>query len=156
MRIRSRPLDDPVVLGLIERVQQEYVVRYGGPDATPLAPSEFAPPHGVFLVAYDDDGALQGCGGWRAHREGVAEVKRMYVVPEARGRGVARAVLAELERTATAAGRPQLELFTGTAQPEAMALYVSAGYRPVPGFGPYMHEPEARYFGKHLQPGKVT
>lgn len=154
MRLEPLPFGDPVAQALLERVQQEYVLRYGGPDETPVDPAEFAPPQGLFLAAYGEGGLVLGCGGWRAHGDGAAEIKRMYVVPEARGQGVARAVLAELERTAAVAGRPRLELFTGTAQPEAIALYVSAGYRPVPGFGPYMHETEARYFGKHVEAGR--
>lgn len=80
----------------------------------------------------------------------------MYVVPEARGQGLARAVLAELERTAAAAGRPRIELFTGLAQPEAIGLYVSSGYRPAPGFGPYQHEPDARFLGKDVADSGVA
>jgi len=151
MRIEPLPFEDPVAQELIERVQQEYVLRYGGPDETPVDPAEFTPPYGLFLVAHGESGSVLGCGGWRAHGDGAAEIKRMYVVPEARGRGVARALLAELERTAAAAGRPQIELFTGSRQPEAVELYVSSGYMPVPGYGPYRDEPDARYYGKHMQ-----
>lgn len=152
MHIQALAFADPVAHALVGRVQQEYVARYGGPDETPVDPREFTPPHGLFLVAYSEGGLVLGCSGWRAHGSGAAEVKRMYVVPEARGRGVARALLAELERTAAAAGRPRIELFTGSRQPEAVGLYVSSGYRPVPGFGPYRHEPGTRYFGKHVAP----
>lgn len=139
----------PEAQGLIDRVQAEYVVRYGGPDATPVDPMEFEPPGGLFLLARDD-GVAVGCGGWRAHRDGAAEIKRMYVVPEYRRRGVGWLVLAALERTAAAAGYRSLELFTGLAQPEAIAMYVAAGYEPVTGFGLYRDHPSARYFGKPL------
>lgn len=136
---------------LITRVQQEYVVRYGGPDATPVEPGEFDPPGGLFLLARDD-GTAVACGGWRAHGAGSAEVKRMYVVPEYRRRGVGLLVLAALERTAAEAGYGSLELFTGLAQPEAIAMYVAAGYEPVSGFGPYWDHTSARFYGKRLVP----
>ena len=61
-------------------------------------------------------------------RDGDAEIKRMYVIAAHRGRGIARAVLAELERTAAAAGRRPMVLETGDRQPEAVALYTSSGY----------------------------
>lgn len=149
MLIRAVPFGDPVAQDLIARVQEEYVLRYGGPDATPVDPAEFTAPDGVFLVAYDGPAVL-GCGGWRAHGPGRAELKRMYVVPQARRRGVAGALLTELERSAAAAGRGVLVLFTGLAQPEAIALYEARGYRPMPGFGPYRDFPEARYYSRDL------
>ena len=71
----------------------------------------------------------------RTLRDGDAEIKRMYVVASHRGRGIARAVLAELERAAAAAGRRRMVLETGDRQPEAVALYTSSGYRPVDRFG---------------------
>jgi GNAT superfamily N-acetyltransferase len=74
----------------------------------------------------------------------------MYVAPIARGRGVARALLAELERTAAEAGRLRVMLETGTRQPEAIALYRSSGYRPVPSFGLYRGAPGSRCFARTL------
>jgi len=96
--------------------------------------------------------------GWRARdggsdpalRDGDAEVKRMFVHAAHRGRGHARAVLAELERTAAAAGRRRAVLETGTRQPEAMALYTSAGYRPTARFGVYRDSPNSRCYAKIL------
>lgn len=154
-RVRPEPYVGPVAQGLIDRVQQEYVQRYGERDATPVEPGEFEPPAGLFLVARDAAGVPVGCGGWRAHRPGVAEIKRMYVVPERRRQGVAQAILAELECTAAAAGFGSLELFTGLAQPEAIAMYVAAAYTPVPGFGRYRHEAAARFYGRALPTGML-
>src|SRR5439155_594842 len=95
---------DAVARSLVAEVQQEYVRRYGGEDDAPLRVAEWSPPEGIFLVAWLD-GVPVGCGGWRALAgSGAVEIKRMYVVRAARGRGIARAVLAELERTAAAAG----------------------------------------------------
>lgn len=146
MRIDVVAFDHPDAVKLIAEVQQEYVVRYGGEDVTPVDPAEFAPPRGLFLVAYVDD-APAACGGWRAH-DTDAELKRMYVSPAFRGRGLARAVLASLERTAGEAGFDRVILETGQRQPEAIALYRSAGYEPVSRFGYYAQEPEAVHLGK--------
>jgi GNAT superfamily N-acetyltransferase len=148
--------DDPDAVKLIGEVQQEYVLRYGGRDETPVETADFAPPRGMFVVGRLD-GAAVACGGWRAHSagdmgfvDGDAEVKRMYVTPFARGLGLARAVLAELERTAREQGRLRLVLETGTKQPEAIALYTSSGYTRVPSFGVYRDSPDSRCFGKVL------
>jgi GNAT superfamily N-acetyltransferase len=149
MRIEPGRLDDPVVKDLIELIQGEYVLRYGGPDDAPIDPAEFDPPEGTFLVA-TVAGQPAGCGGWRALGDGRAEIKRMFTVAAYRNRGVARAVLAELERTAAAAGIEQLVLETGTVQPEAVALYESSGYRPVEPFGYYAGRPLSRSYGKRV------
>lgn len=164
MRIEPVAYAGPEAQGLIAGLQREYVQRYGGPDETPVDPDEFAPPTGLFLVARDDEGRVVGCGGWRAQsvqrrrtllsggaNVTVAEIKRMYVVPEHRRQGIAQAILDALERTAAAAGYRSLELFTGSQQPEAVAMYVAAGYEPVEGFGMYRDEPGARYYGKPLR-----
>jgi GNAT superfamily N-acetyltransferase len=141
---------------LIEEVQAEYVARYGSRDESPVDPLMFDPPHGTFLVGYVDDVPVT-TGAWRRRTDlpaygstRVAEIKRMYVVPAARGAGHARAVLAELERTAAASGIEVLVLETGMRQPEAIALYTSAGYEPVPPFGHYRDSPLNRCFGRRL------
>jgi GNAT superfamily N-acetyltransferase len=150
--------DHPDAVRLIADLQAVYVARYGGIDATPLDPAEFAAPGGYFVLGYVQ-GAAVACGGWRARDadpgdpelcDGDAEIKRMYVVPAHRGRGIARVVLAELERAAAAAGRRRMVLETGDRQPEAVALYTSSGYRPVPRFGSYRTEPACRCFGKNI------
>ncbi len=149
LAFRAASYDDEVAADLIEQVQQEYVVRYGGRDDAPVDPAEFSPPQGLFLVAVLD-GVPVGCGGWRDLGDGRVEVKRMFTAPAARGRGVARALLAELERTAAASGHARVVLETGLAQPEAMTLYGSAGYDPIEGFGHYAGRPLSRAFGKDL------
>jgi GNAT superfamily N-acetyltransferase len=156
VELRTLTLDHPDVRRLITALQQEYVRRYGGDDATPVYVSEFVAPRGTFVVGYLD-GMEMACGGWRAHRpgpdfvEGDAELKRMYVVPAARGRGLSRVLLAELERRAVAAGRRRLVLETGTRQPEAIGLYASSGYAEIPRFGMYRCDPRSRCFGKLLR-----
>ena len=102
-------------------------------------------------------------GAWRAHDDveafgtrRTAEVKRMYVAPDARARGLARTMLAHLERTAAEAGAEAMILETGTAQPEAMALYESSGYTPIPSFGYYQNEPLNRCYAKPLRGTTVS
>ncbi|MBB3678448.1 GNAT family N-acetyltransferase [Modestobacter versicolor] len=147
--LRAVGYADPVAQELVERVQQEYVVRYGGRDAAVVDPAEFSAPLGLFLVA-EVDGVPAGCGGWRAQGDGVAELKRMYVEPAFRRRGIAALLLAELERTAVAAGHRHLLLNSGDRQPEALALYARAGYTPVAGYGVYADAPGAVFLGKDL------
>ena len=151
----------PDAMLLIGEVQAEYVIRYGGPDATPLDPLMFEPPLGSFYVGYLElDGVRRPVvtGAWRRHHEveafgtrSTAEVKRMYVVPAARARGLARVVLAHLEAAAAAAGAEAMILETGSAQPEAIALYESSGYTPIPSFGLYKDSPLNRCFAKPLR-----
>jgi GNAT superfamily N-acetyltransferase len=158
--------DHPDAAGLIAGLQQEYQVRYGGPDGTPVTPAEFAPPRGLFLVGYRD-GVPVACGGWRSRAPDAApdgtaasdaaletgadaEMKRMYVTKDARRAGLAGALLVELEATAQAAGHRRMILETGTEQPEAVAFYRSAGYTPIAAFGHYVRSPRSIHLGKLL------
>ncbi|MFI0719248.1 GNAT family N-acetyltransferase [Streptomyces sp. NPDC021224] len=157
VEIRKTRYDEPAAVRLNELVQQEYAERYGEGDLTPMAADHFDPPHGLYLVAYDTGGEPVASGGWRAqdaspegHEDGDAEIKRMFVVKEARGRGLARAILAELEASAAAAGRTRMVLETGSLQPEAISLYTSCGYVPVKKFGYYRHEELSICMGKAL------
>ncbi|MEU7056793.1 GNAT family N-acetyltransferase [Streptomyces sp. NPDC046197] len=158
MNIRPVPFDHPDAVKLNDQVQAEYHLRYGdGGDATLLDPADFRPPNGVYLIAYDENGAPVATGGWRSqdrndegNEDGDAELKRMYVVEEMRGRGLARWLLAALEEDARAAGRVRMVLETGTKQPEAIALYTSSGYEPCTKFGYYRLYEESRCFAKKL------
>ena len=133
---RSR-LDAPDVEGLIAGMLAELRQRYPEDEDAdhPNKPraDQFVPPVGVFVLARLD-GRPAGCGGVRLLEPGIGEIKRMYVDPPARRSGVGRAVLAALEDEATGLGLAALKLETGTRQPEAIALYESAGYRPIPCF----------------------
>ncbi len=156
LRLQRLPYADAVVQALVEEVQAEYVVRYGGPDQAPMEDTMFDPPAGAFFVAFLDEEPV-ATGAWRT-QDGlealggtrVAEVKRMYVRAGSRRTGVARAVLAHLEVTAAEAGAEVLVLETGIRQPEAIQLYESSGYVPVPPFGYYQDHPNARHLGKRL------
>ena len=147
--LRALPYDHPVVQDLVERVQQEYVLRYGGRDAAVVAPSEFEPPAGVFLVA-EVDGEAAGSGAWRLLPSGDVEIKRVYVAPAHRRRGLARVIRAALEDSAARAGHRRVVLNSGREQPEALALYDRLGYRAVPGYGVYACAPDAVFLGRDL------
>lgn len=157
VEIRKTRFDHPDAMKLNDLVQQEYVLRYGDGDLTLMDAAHFDPPQGLYLLVYDTDGTPVASGGWRAQdtspegfSDGDAEVKRMFVVQEARGRGLARRLLAELEATATAAGRRRMVLETGLKQPEAIRLYESSGYLPVDKFGYYREHELSVCMGKPL------
>ncbi len=102
---------------------------YGGPGRS-LSHDRLAPPHGGYLVGWSGQSAVAG-GGYSHHREGVAEIRRMYVPPDQRGQGVARQLLAAVEEAARRAGYRRVILDTGPLQPHAEALYRSAGYQDI-------------------------
>ncbi|MCF6744910.1 GNAT family N-acetyltransferase [Blastococcus sp. KM273128] len=141
MIIEAAAWDDPDVRRLTTDQQTEVRARYGGKDEPGTHPS--AADVAVVLLARGPDGTALGCGALRELGDGVAEVKRMYVVPAARGRGVSKAVLAALEDAARARGWTTLRLETGPLQPEAVGLYAGAGYRPIDAFGDYVGDPDA-------------
>jgi GNAT superfamily N-acetyltransferase len=155
LRIQRLPITHPDSQLLVEAVQEEYVARYGGRDESPVDPADFEDPLGQFFVGYLD-GIPVATGAWRRSAvralgaEATAEIKRMYVVPAAQRRGLARLMLAHLEATAAAEGIEALVLETGMKQPEAIALYESAGYEPIPGFGHYRESDLSRCFGRRL------
>jgi len=157
-RVERVPITHPDAAMLVEEVQQEYVRRYGGRDETPIDPAYFDEPVGAFFVGYRDDVPV-ATGAWRLRTDlevdgtsQTAEVKRMYVAPGVRRLGLARAILAHLEETARVAGAEVMVLETGIRQPEAITLYESAGYLPVPGFGFYQGSPISRCFARPLTP----
>ncbi|WP_405094789.1 GNAT family N-acetyltransferase [Micromonospora sp. NBC_01412] len=152
IEIRAARFDSPESQRLVRAALTDLGQRYGGSgDDTPVDAVEFEPPGGAFLVAYLA-GEPVGCGGWRSHGDAgdTAELKRMYTSPVARGRGVARAVLVAVERSAREHGRKRLILECGDKQPEAIAMYTSAGYERIPNFGYYKDAPGCLSFGRTL------
>jgi GNAT superfamily N-acetyltransferase len=141
VKVEPASWDDVDVQRLAADQQAEVRARYDGKGepGTPPSASDIS----VVLVARDDDANALGCGALRVLGDGVAEVKRMYVAPAARGRGVAKAVLAGLEEAARERGWTTLRLETGPRQPEAIGLYSQAGYRPIEAFGAYVDAPDA-------------
>lgn len=147
--------------------QREMDLRYAAPDvpgADAVDPHDEVDPSAVFatlllrvdgrpaghaalrdLSGHDDDQ-----GG--VHPDGTAEVKRVYVAPAFRGRGLSRTLMEAVEETARAAGVRHLILVSGLMQPESLGLYLRTGYEPVTPFGAFRDEPAARHLGKHLVP----
>jgi GNAT superfamily N-acetyltransferase len=123
-------------------------------EESALPSGSFRPPSGTFLVG-EVGGQPVACGGVRGCEggpEGVGEIKRMYVDPSVRGRGLGRRLLAALEEEARRLGYGRLWLETGTAQPEAVHLYATSGWTPIPGYGEYKDEADSRCFEKVLAP----
>src|SRR5436190_14727197 len=109
-------------------------------SALPLPADELRAPAGCFLVAYRDGEAV-GCGGLKLHGSAPAEIKRLWVDRAARGIGLARRLLTELEHRARAAGAPAVELDTNRTLTDAIGLYRATGYVEVEPFNdePYAH-----------------
>jgi GNAT superfamily N-acetyltransferase len=112
-----------------------------GPSATP---ADFSPPGGTFVVGWDGDRPVAG-GGIKRLEDGAAEIKRMYVAPEARGGGIGRALLAALEDAARELGYRVVRLDTGRFQASALRMYQEAGYRPI---ADYNGNPYASFWGE--------
>ena len=149
VRLEFERIDTPVGEALVEALLAEYVVRYGGHGGDQPSPDEFTAPGGAFVIAFLGETPV-GCGGLRRLTPEVGEIKRMYVEPGARGKGVGRTILRALERHARESGYAALRLETGARQPEAIALYESEGYLPIEPYGYYRESPLSRCFEKHL------
>lgn len=117
-----------------------------------IAPADVTPPRGAFAVARIAGRAV-GCGAVRPLPGGdrrIGEIKRVYAAPDARRRGVARAVMAHLTDLAPTLGFDRLVLETGTGQPEALGLYGSLGWYPVAAYGEFASALDSRCFGLDL------
>ena len=123
VRVTRRAADDPAVAELLAEVPGFSVV-----------------PAARFVLA-TVDGVGAGCGAIQPIDDQTVELKRMYVRPAYRGGGIARRVLAALEDLAAGSHYSLIRLETGSRQVEAIRLYESAGYRPIPPYGPYVHSP---------------
>lgn len=140
--IRREDLLGETAAKLIKALNSELSATYPEEGATHfrLDPEETEEGRGAFLVARVD-GVPMACGAIRKNDEETAEIKRMYVVPEARGRGLSRRVLAALEAEAARLQVKRIVLETGPRQHAALALYERAGYRRIPLFGEYVGSP---------------
>jgi GNAT superfamily N-acetyltransferase len=122
---------------LVAAMVAEVSALYGDitlPGAPTATPDEMWAPQGTFLVGFDEREVAVCAGGVKRVGHGVAEIKRMYVAPDARGRGAGRALLVVLEDAARRLGYDRVRLDTGDRQPEAEALYHSAGYAAIPDY----------------------
>ena len=147
---RLCPFDEEPAASLVCAMRAEMAQMYDGLDidnsSMPKAgPNELGPPGGRFVVGFDRDGRALCCGGIKRLEGGTCEIKRMYVVPEARRRGAARALLEALEDAARELGYTIARLDTGPRQPWAERMYRGAGYRPIENFN---GNPVASFFGE--------
>lgn len=166
LSIRAERYDGPAGTRLIADLTADLTIRYVDEDDPPacartpeaaamrleevaaeeaaylaeLGPEDVVPPVGTFLVA-NLDGVPVGCAALRRHDAGIGEVKRVWVDPGARGRGIARALMAHVEAVAVELGYRRIVLETGLRQPEAISLYESLGYRRRAVYGRYRDSP---------------
>jgi GNAT superfamily N-acetyltransferase len=145
VQIEFRAMDagQPPASELLEAMVDEMLDLYAAPPPAATT-ADFAPPLGTFLVGFDGDEPVCG-GGLKRLPDGAAEIKRMYVVPAARRRGLARQLLGALEDAARALGYAIVRLDTGPRQPHAQALYEAEGYTPI---GNYNANPMAAFWGE--------
>ena len=147
IEFRAVAAGDEPARGLIHAMVVELETFYGRidrPGMPSATPADFSPPGGRCLVGFLD-GEPVCVGAVKCLDDGVGEIKRMYVAPAGRSRGLARALLAALEDAARALGYAVVRLDTGAHQPHAKALYASAGYREI---GNYNANPAASYWGE--------
>ncbi|WP_029291731.1 GNAT family N-acetyltransferase [Cellulomonas sp. HZM] len=144
--------EHPDALRLRLAQQAELRERYGEDDLGHDMPGDDI---AAMVVLYDDAGGALACGALRAGGDlepGTGELKRLFVAPAHRGRGHARTVLLDLEARAERLGLTRLILETGPRQPEAIGLYLSAGYAPTDAYGEYVGLVDSRCFAKDLRP----
>lgn len=152
VQIRRKTLTSPDAAHLITALNAELTATFPEPGACHfgLSEEEVAPGDGAFLIAYLDDAAV-GCGAIRRIDETTAELKRMYVEPSARGRGIGKELVAALENEARLLGVARVVLETGTRLSRAIRLYEACSYARIPLFGEYLSSPETSLcFGKTL------
>lgn len=145
VELRPARYDDRVVAELCAEQQAEVRTRYGQGEDVP----QVIKPGIAFLVACRD-GQVLGCAGLQQLSPGVGELKRMYVRPGHRGMGLSRLLLAGVERLAWRQGLRTIQLETGIRQHEAVGLYTTSGYTPIPLFGPYCGSRVSLCFAKDL------
>lgn len=151
LRLQRASMDLPEAVALMCALDAESQARYPFDLSKHFVvdAAEVSGERGSFLLAYLDDLAV-GCGAVRLLRDRDAELKRMYVAPEARGRGVASALLRELEAEAARLGARRLILETGNKQIEALALYRREGYAEIPRYEPYVDAQHSICMEKNL------
>jgi len=152
LEIRSADLDDPVAVQLIAELNAEIQDRYDESVEQfylQLDAAEVAPGRGAFVLASVADQVV-GCGAVRIIGDDTAELKRMYVVPACRRRGVAAAILRSLEAEALGLGASRVVLETVRDPPAAVGLYRAAGYVEIAKFGPYLRSKVSFCMGKKL------
>lgn len=141
------------LIALLSADLAERYAEFGDDGSGMFSPSDVTVPGGAFFIArHGDSREAVGCAAIRPLLPGVGEIKRMFVVPESRGTGIARRLLEAMETWARDEGYQMLRLETGDRQPEAIVLYESSGYVPTAPFGEYADYPLANFYEKGLMP----
>ncbi len=149
LAIRQEPPDQPDVMALIEALDAYANALYPPESNHLLGISGLSGPAVAFLVVRDGSEAV-GCGAVLRDPRGWGEVKRMYVRPDQRGRGIGRRVLAEIEAIARVSRLPLLRLETGIHNTEALALYRRTGFAECAAFGDYAPDPLSVFMQKRV------
>ena len=149
-----RPADPfaPESVRLIGELWRELDALYPEVLGAPFQPGDISGKRTAFVVAWVKDAAV-GCGAFQPlmnAETSIAEIKRMYVQPSARCRGIARAILMKLEQLASDCGYKLVRLETGKRQPDAIHLYETAGYHKIDPYGKYADDPLSICFEKTL------
>jgi putative acetyltransferase len=152
MEIRREKFDSRAAIALADALEEELLTTYDGEPGSGGLPaaSIFEPANGGAFLVGRIDGEAVACGGVARYDEVTGEIRRMYVVPSVRGRGLSRRVLAALEDEARALGYSFVRLETGNLQAAAVGLYVSAGFEPIPRYGPFTNDPKSVCFERRL------
>lgn len=140
LTFRRVPADEPIAKQLIDELDAGFLKFYPPQHMFGLHPNEERDPGLHFFIIEQGENTL-GCGAVRVLDATHGELKRMYVRPEYRGRGIARKLIRHLEKTARALGLTRMRLETGPEQVEALALYRSEGYGDIPAYGEYIGSP---------------
>lgn len=152
LHIAREPADSMVAAQLMQALSAEQAALYEDEGDSGFHVEDVAGPRGLFVVAWIDGKGI-GCGALRPmENDAIAEVKRMYVQPPWRGKGIGRAILVRLEQAAREMGYDEVWLETGVRQPEAIGFYTHSGYARIPCYGEYAEDPDSVCFGKRLQP----
>jgi putative acetyltransferase len=152
MEIRREKFDSKAAIALADALEEELLTTYDGEPGSGGLPaaSIFEPANGGAFLVGRIDGEAVACGGVARYDDVTGEIRRMYVVPSVRGRGLSRRVLAALEDEARGLGYSFVRLETGNLQAAAIRLYASAGFEPIPRYGPFANDPKSVCFEKRI------
>jgi len=150
IRLERTHKDDPRFLALVSLLDRDLSLRYVDGNALYAPFNTLAKITAVVLAFHDNE--LVGCGAFKSYFENGVEMKRVFVKPAYRGRGISKRVMAELEKWAAEKGYIRAVLETGTNQPEAISLYEGIGYRRRENFEPYVGLSESICYEKPLFP----
>ena len=151
MEIERVSFASDVARTLAADLEAELLGEYAGVPGSGGLPEArvFDPPAGTFLIG-SEAGRPVACGGISRYDDETAELRRMYVVPSARGRGLSRELLTALEEAARVLGYAMLRLETGNRQTAAIGLYRSSGFAPIDRYGPFVDDERSLCFEKRL------